>query len=767
MAIGQPLRRREDPSLVRGQGRYASDPAPARTVHLAIRRAGLAAGKGLRVDVGPALSAPGVVGAWAAGQLGLADERMPRSPGRPEGAIGRPVLAVGSTRFEGEAIAVVAAESEYQAHDALDLLQVDLEPGQPDLSVYRRDRHSYEDAAAALEQAEIRQRHRLRMGRICGAAMEPRAVLADWREDEARLVIRASVGWVHGLRDVVASCLGLEPAQVVALTDDVGGSFGAKNHPYPEYVVAAAVSRLLRRPARWTASRIEDGLTTGQSHDADLDVELAADSEGRLLAVRVAIDWPVGAYGTFGANQDLHMAHHAMSGYRLPALEVEVTGRYSNSPPATHIRGGGRPVGNFAIERAMDRLARRLGIEPVEVRRRNLIPPSEMPYATGFRGVTYDGGDYPAQLAAVAERIGVGAIRERQRRGEPVGLGVAFCVEATGIGQPEPSRVIVLPDGTARVLAGGTPQGQGHQTFIAQVVAERLQWPLDRISVWTGDSRAVPFSSVTAASRTALEVGNSVALSAASARRALVQRASELLEADAEDLVITPKQIAVRGVPSRALPLAAVVGDGLEAAETWDSRGAAAWSSSCHAAVVRIDPETGGVQMLRYVIAHDSGRSINPTIVAGQLHGGYAHGLGYALFEEALYSEEGSFLTPSFLDYTLVSAPELTCEPEIIHFESTSSQNPESFRGVGEAGTIAVPAAIANAVEDALYAIGRPVEIAEVPITPERLWAAVNRSQVPTQGMATGAGGVDVGARLIGHASSPGMSRQPLPGTGV
>jgi carbon-monoxide dehydrogenase large subunit len=346
-----------------------------------------------------------------------------------------------------------------------------------------------------------------------------------------------------------------------------------------------------------------------------------------------------------------------------------------------------------------------------------------MPYATGFGPTVYDGGDYPRLLEKAVATIDAAGIRARQEAGEPLGFGIAMCVESTGIGIAEPSRVAILADGTARVYTGSTPQGQGHQTFIAQVVADRLGWPMERVEVRAGDSRDVAFSMVTAGSRSALELGNSVALSAAAARRLLLERAADRLEAGPEDLVVGVEGVGVRGVPERQVPLAELVGDGLEAAETWDSKGVPAWASSCHAACVRLDPETGAVDVVRYVIAHDSGRPINPMTLDGQLHGGYAHGLGYALFEEALHSPDGNFLSSSFLDYTIVSAPEVSGELELVHTETPSSHNPEGFRGAGEAGTIAVPAAIANAVEDALHAIGREVTVDEVPITPQRLWS--------------------------------------------
>ena len=671
---------------------------------------------------------PGVVGAWAFGELGLADDYMPDPNPQQPLSVRRPILARDEIRFEGDAVAVVAAETEYQAQDAMDAIEIELRPA-ASTTVPLPAQSMRKGEPSSIEAAEVRVRQTLAMARICGAAIEPRSVFADWNEAEQTLYVRASVGGVHVLREALCRCLGLDRGHVVALAEDVGGSFGAKNHPYPEYVMAAAISRLLKRPVRWIASRSEDGHTTGQAHSADLDFEIGSDREGKLAGLRGKVSWTIGAYLGRGAFQADSISAHAMSAYAMPAFEVEVAPRFSDTPPAAFIRGGGRPVGNFAVERMIDRLARRLGLDPIEVRRRNLVRPDDMPFDTGVNGIVYDGGDFPRLLELAVERAGVDSVRQRQRAGEPVGVGVAMCVESTGIGMPEPSRVAVRADGTAVVFVGSTPQGQGHQTFVAQVVADRLGWPIDRIEVRAGDSRDVAFSFVTAGSRSALEVGNSVAMSAASARRMLLERAQDRLEAAAEDLVIGIEGAAVRGVPDRNVALEDLVGEGLEAAEVWDSRGKNAWASSCHVAVVRVEAETGAVDVEHYVIAHDSGRPINLLTLEGQLHGGFAHGLGYALFEEAFYSPDGNFQSPSFLDYTIVSAPELRAEPELIHTATASSHNPEGFRGAGEAGTIAVPAAIANAVEDAAYAMGYDVCVDAVPVTPFRLWSLLRSSE--------------------------------------
>ena len=724
--IGRSIRRREDPPLVRGEGCFSADPSPPGILHLALRLAGVPRATGLKVDLSAAAVMPGVAGAWKAGDLGLADDYMPDANPDAPPPIRRPVVAFDEVRFQGDIVAVVAAETEYQAHDALDAISIEFEEADPATDPISRLRVDSGGGREAFDSAPVIIRERLKMARVEGAAIEPRAALAEWNEASHELRLRATIGHVHGVRDTICSTLGLGHDQVVVVSQDVGGSFGAKNSAYPEYVIAAAASRLLKRPVKWVASRSDDGNTTGQAHGVDLDLEIAADRDGLVRGIRGKIDWPVGAYIGRGAMQYFGYASHMMSAYHLRAIDIEVAQSYSPSPPTAFIRGGGRPVGNFAIERMIDRLARHLGLDPIEIRRRNLVGPGEMPFQSVL-GPVYDGGDYPWLLEVAVAAIDAAGIRARQKTGEPVGLGIAMCVESTGIGMAEPSRVVILPDGTASVLVGSTPQGQGHLTFVAQVVADRLGWPYERISVQAGDSRDVPFSMVTAGSRSALEIGNSVALSAAAARRELLARASERLEVAPEDVVLSVDGVSVRGVPGRSAALAELVGAGLEAAETWDSKGTSAWASSCHAAAVRVDLETGGIEMLDYVIAHDSGRLINPVMVEGQLHGGYAHGLGYALFEEAVHSPDGNFRSPTFVDYTIVSAPELKTEPRLIHAETASVHNPEGFRGVGEAGTIAVPAAIANAVEDALYGLGLKVCVDEIPITPERLWRLGSR----------------------------------------
>jgi len=737
--IGRPLRRREDPALLTGRGRYAGDIPVRGLAHLAVVRSPEPHGVLRGVDTGAARALPGVLAVLTAADLPELEPPAPQGVRRP-----RRVLARDHVRYVGEPVAVVVAEDPYTAGDAAEAVVLDVEPrpgagdvlaatapGAPELhegvpgNLAGVATCAFGDAEAAFADAAVVVSRRLRLARIAGAYLEPRAVTAVWDEDGA-LTLWSSTQSVYSVRDWVAAQLDLPPDRVRVLAEDVGGGFGAKGMPYAEEALVPLVARRLGRPVRWVGTRTEDTATTAQSHGGVLDVDLAATASGDLLGLRVRLLHDIGAYWGPGAEQGDNVLSHLVCAYRLPALDAEVRQVYTSAVPSGYIRGGGREVGNFAIERMLDLLARRLDVDPAALRRRNMIPPDAMPYDTGYpRGdatVVYDGGDYPALLDAALAAIGEPDVRRRQADGATVGLGVACCVESTGIGVPEQARVAVAPDGAVTGYVGSTPQGQGHRTSLAQVVAERLGWPLERVRVVAGDTAVLPRSWNSAASRTAFEVGNAAALAAAATRRRLRELASERLEADPADVEVGPDGAHVRGAPARRVRLADLVpAGGLEVVETFHSR--RTFASGCHAALVEVDPETGGVDVRRYVIVHDSGRSINPLLVDGQLHGGYAHGLGYALFEEAVYDERGGFRSASFLDYTIPSAPEVAAVPELRELSSEAFGNPEGFKGVGESGTIPVPAAIAAAVDDALRRRGHDAFVSELPLTPERVRA--------------------------------------------
>jgi carbon-monoxide dehydrogenase large subunit len=724
--------------LITGRGRYAGDLHPERLLHASICRSTVPHGRIVRVDLDAARAMPGVVAALVAADLNeirgvIADNVLPDVH-----SVGRPVLAKERVRYVGEPVAVVVAEDAYAAADAAAAVAIETEPlpASGDVltaldagagrihpphegNVAGRLVREYGEVDAAFAQAAHVERHRYRMARVAGGYLEPRACCAEWHRDTDSCELWTSTQWVHGVRDSVAALLGVDAARIRVRAENVGGGFGPKGAPYPEEVLVALLAHRLGRPVQWVASRSEDTASSLQAHGDVFDVEAAVDAEGRLLGLKAHLLHDIGAYAGPGTALALTVTNHLVSAYRIPAYRAEIDLIYTNAVPAGFVRGGGREVGNFAIERTMDGIAASLGLDGVEVRRRNLIGSAEMPYATGLPGVVYDGGDYAALLDGVAATVAP------ERLSPKHGVGVVLSVERTGIGAGEEARVIVHADGSVVARLGSTPGGQGHETTFAQVVATSLGWPLEKVAVVTGDSDAVPRAMVTAASRSAFEVGNATAMAADSARRRLLEMGAALLEADPADLVLGPEGVHVKGAPGRLVALAEILREGpLAVAETF--KAPPAYASACHAAVVEIDPELGSVKIVRYVIGHDSGRSINPMLVEGQLHGGYAHGLGYALLEEAIYRPDGAFVSDTFLDYLIPSPPEVAVVPEMIKVESTAFGNPQGFKGAGESATIPAPAAIAAAIEDAVRKLGGAVTLDELPMTPQRLFDALH-----------------------------------------
>jgi carbon-monoxide dehydrogenase large subunit len=742
------MRRLEDARLITGRGRFAGDIKPEGLLHIAFCRTTLPHARIRAVDRSRALSMPGVVAVWTADDLpevsaGLSDFVPAGIEQR-----GRPILNRDEVNYAGEAYAMVVAESAYEAIDAAEQVAPELDPlpGVGDVTVATADgatvvhedmrsnvaltaTFGFGDIDAAFATDSVTARIRLTTARIAGAAMEPRTVTAIRDDDTGGLKVWTSTQNVFGVRTAISSAVGIADEKVRVIAEDVGGGFGAKGSAFPEEVLTALAAWRMKRPVQWVASRSEDGATTAQGHGSIIEMELASDDSGKLRGLRGRLIHDIGAYAGSGAGQPGNIIPHMMSAYVLPAMHIESQLIYTNAAPTGFIRGGGRDLGNYGIERVMDRLARRLGMEPADLRRRNLIQPEQMPYTTGYpagrSGFVYDSGDYPRLLRLALEKLGPDADPDGAAEhddGRLIGVGVACCVESTGFGRAEPAKLRIGKDGIAHVYVGSTPQGQGHQTLAAQVAADRLGWPIERIEVTAGDTSHVPFAMVTAGSRTAIQAGNAASMAARAMQKVLLERAADVLEADVHDLVMEDGVIAVRGAPARSVPATVVVPEeGLEVLETFDPKRPLTFASGCHAAQVAVDPETGHVDVLRYVIAHDIGRAINPLMVEGQMQGGYAHGLGYALYEAAIYDSDGNFRTPSFLDYTIVSAGELRTEPELFHIETLPDTNDEGFKGAGEGGTIPVPAVIANAVEDALRKRNPDAVVDRLPITPDRI----------------------------------------------
>jgi carbon-monoxide dehydrogenase large subunit len=739
--IGRPLRRFEDERLITGQGRYAADIKLDGTLHIAFSRSAVPHARIGRIDTSTARAMPGVVAVWTA--LDLPEVKAGFSDFGPTAMDrrARQILNGEEVNYAGEAYAVVVAETEYQARDAADAVVVDMDvlPGVGDVvtatatsappvhhdmesNVAMTASTKYGDLEAAFANDSVTASIRLTTARVCGAAMEPRAVTATYDAERRGIKLWTSTQLVFSVRKVVASVLGIDEEKVHVLAEDVGGGFGAKGNVFPEEVLCALAAWRLRRPVTWVAARSEDSATTAQGHGSVLELELAAGPDGVLRGLRGRLIHDIGAYAGSGAGQPDLIIAHLVSAYVLPAMDVEAQLVYTNTTPTGFIRGGGRPLGNYGIERIMDRLALKLDLDPGAIRRRNLIQPEQIPYTTGIpsgrHGYVYDGGNYPRLLDLALENIG----SPRATDGRLVGVGIACCVESTGFGRGEPAKLHIDKDGTARLFVGSTPQGQGHETMAAQVTADRLGWPLEKIVVTAGDTDHVPFALVTAGSRSAVMVGNATAKAATAMKKRLLELAGEFLEADASDLVLEDGVIEVRGAPAKKVAATDVVPDeGLEVLEAFDPARPLTFASGCHAAVVAVDPETGVVEVLRYVIVHDTGKAINTRMLEGQLLGGFAHGLGYALYESAAYDPDGTFRSASFLDYSIVSAGEVTIVPALISSETPTDTNPEGFKGGGESGTIPVPAAISNAVENALRKRKPDALVDRLPITPDRI----------------------------------------------
>ena len=757
--IGSRVRRTEDPRLVQGLGRYAGDIHVPGMLHAGFVRSPHARARIESIDLSGVRQIRGVVDAFSARELPELTRAAAATAWQP-GAAAKGVrpLACDEVRFVGEPVAVVLAEDPASLADALDAAVIDFEPlspvtrmkaaaaGQPLvwLDVPRNIAGTIDvgfgDVEAAFRAADVVVRGRFTLERAAPAALEPRAmVVAPGGEGETVLTIWDSTQAPHGVRDSVAAYLDLDPESVRVITPDVGGGFGPKGRTYQEEYVLAAVALRLHRPVRWVADRTEDLQTTAHGRGQVHDAQLAARRDGTILAIRDHFTQDLGAYAPMGLGAASNTTRHLLGPYRVPAADIRATGVYTNRVMTSPLRGGGRPEGIFVMERLMDRLAARLGMDRAEVRRRNLIPPESFPYDTGLVGprgtVVYDSGDYPRCLQRALELIGYdrfGSERDEARRsGRYLGIGLACFVESTGVGS-EGARIELREDGTAAVAVGSPSNGQGHATTFAQLTAERLGIPIDAVSFTSGDTRAFGWGTGTFASRMGAFGGNAVSGAAHRLRRKILALAADLLEIAPDDLVLDGGVVSVKGVPSRRLTLAAVAQAAarreieLVAEEAFQPEHQSSWASGTNAAVVEVDVETGKVTILRYVVVHDAGTIVNPTVVEGQIHGGVAHGIGNALYEACMYDGGGQLRTATLADYTIPAAGDL---PEIVieHVETPSPFNPEGIKGAGEGGTIAAIPTVVSAVEDALASFG--VVLDDVPI---RL-AAIVMAQAPAR----------------------------------
>lgn len=754
--IGARVRRVEDSRLVRGAGRYVGDIVLPGMLHAGFVRSPHAHARTLSLDLSAARELPGVVAAYAGGDLPELAEPTPimHWPHELRGH-GFIPLAHHRVRFAGEPVAVVLADDPSVLEDAIETVAVDYEPLPAVTDVERATEQApiwedapdnravclsmgFGDVQGIFETAEVVVEERFAFARAAGAAMEPRAVLAVPGEEAGiRVTLWDSTQAPHNVRDRVSTYLGLQPDEVRVVAPDVGGGFGVKGRVYQEEYVLPALALRLGRPVRWVATRTEDFLTTSHGRAQVHFARLAARADAAILAIDDRILQDSGAYTPFGAGVAMNTSRHIMGPYRMQAARVQIETIFTNKVITGPLRGGGRPQGIYVMERLLDRLARRLDLDPAEIRRRNFIPPHSFPYDTGFHGrhgsVIYDSGNFPEYLNRALEVINYEGVRRQQaearRQGQYLGVGLAAFIESTGTGS-EGARVEVAENGAVRVAVGSPSQGQGHATSFAQVAAQRLGVPVERVQVVSGDTKVLQSGTGTFASRMAVYGGNAVAKVAGSVRRKALQIAADMLEIAPEDLEIAGGWVSVKGYPDRGVDLVEVAhvaasrGEALRADEEFEPEHASMWAGGVNVALVEVDVETGKVTILRYVVVHDAGTLINPTIVEGQIHGGVAHGIGNVLYEGMSYADEAQPASVTFADYPMPGAGDVP-PIEIVHCETPSPFNVEGIKGAGEGGTIAGIPTLVSAVEDALAPFG--VTLSDVPIRPEDVVRALER----------------------------------------
>ena len=667
-----------------------------------------------------------------------------------------PALAIGRAVYVGQPVVMVVATDRYIAEDALALIEVDWDPldavVDPEAALAKdaplvedtwEDNlalsfaHEHGDVDAAFANAAHVVEERFRSHRYAASPIETRGVCATVDPYDGRLTVWLSTQTPHLVRDIVTRLLGTGPDDVHVIAADVGGAFGQKGSIYPEDVLIPFVARRLGRPVKWIEDRSENLAAATHGREQIHRIAIAGDADGRILAVRDDILIGGGAYNTLGLVVPYNTFTHLLGPYVVPAAKVDVRVALTHTNITAPYRGAGRPECVFVMERAMDRLARAVGADPADVRALNLIPGDQMPYTTGLvyrdgHDQVYDSGDYPLLLARARELADplLERARAAETQGRAIGIGYAAYVEGTGLGPFESARVIVEPSGRIRVYTGASSQGQGHRTSLAQICADQLGVPFESVDIVGGDTRGIANGFGTIASRSLVVAGNAIAEASTEVAEHAKRIAGDILEAAVEDLEIVDGIIRVRGTDV-TLPLAAVAGMltpwnprrpagepvSLEAEMHWRP-GPVTYAAGVHAAIVAVDTRTGLVEVVDYVVAHDCGRVVNPAIADGQIVGGVMQGIGGALYEEMVYSEDGQLLTGSFMDYLLPTASEMP-PMSLAHVDSPSPLNPLGVKGLGEGGAIGPPAAIANAVEGALEHLG--VIVHEGPLSPARV----------------------------------------------
>ena len=766
--IGRRMTRVEDGPLLRGQGRFVDDLDIPGALHVAFLRSPMAHGRLRGIDADAAKALPGIHAVLSFADLRplLTSDRIPQA--LPSGAtrfdVDPYVLAKDEVTYVGEPVAIVVADSRRIAEDALALIALDLEeipavtdpvaglePGGPKArmdcpdNLVARQSIDYGDIDGAFARAAHRIKARFRLHKGGGHSIETRGIAVRLDPVDDSIVVYANTQAPHRAKQILVAALGIGEQRIRVVAPDTGGGFGPKAAFHPEELALPAAALLLHRPLKWIEDRRENFVATVGERDQDWDMEMAVDADGRMLALRGRLCHDHGSCTPYGVALAYNAGTNVIGPYVLPAYRLDINWCLTNFVPCAPTRGAGRPQGMYVMERMLDAVAEKLGLARDEVRRRNMIQPSQMPYATPIKQrdgstMTYDSGDYPECQRRALAAGGWTDFPARQaatrKLGRYLGLGLANYVEGTGRGPFESAGLRVGASGRIVITTGASAQGQGTRSMLTQLASDVLGVKPEDIDVIAGDTAGTALGFGAFASRQAVTAGNAVHLAAIAVREKAIKAAAEMLEASVDDLELKDGAVQVKGVPEMRKTLAQIahaiggvpgfalpngVMPGLAAAIDFPAP-ALTYCNGTHICEAEADPETGQVRVIRYIVVHDSGRIINPMIVDGQVTGAVAHGIGATLHEWMRFDAQGQPQTVTYGDYLLPSSDTVPTI-EVIHMESPTPLNPLGVKGAAESGTIAAPAAIVSAVEDAL----RPfdVRIRDLPLTPERLYALI------------------------------------------
>ena len=776
--FGSGIRRREDPRLITGGSVYTDDVTLPGMVHAAILRSPHAHARITGVDPSAAAAAPGVIAVYTGADVDGVLAPIPCAwipPDSDVKAVAHPAIAKDVVRYQGDAVAVVVADTRYQAEDALELINVGYEPlpavvnpaaamdaGAPQLHDDAPNNQAFHwvasggDPDAAFAAADVVVSDTIVQQRLVPNAMEPRSAVANWLKSMGELTLWSTSQNPHIVRFLASLITGVAEHKIRVIATEVGGGFGSKIPVYADEMIAAFCAMRLNRPVKWTETRIENFQATIHGRDHVEKVEMAATRDGKITGVRSVVHAGMGAYLSTAAPGVPTILHGLMySGpYALSGVKADIYGVFTNTTPVDAYRGAGRPEATFLLERLVDLVAAELGMDPVAVRRRNLIPKFDNGHDV-VAGLTYDSGDYEAALDLALNRVGYSSLREEQAQarelGHYTGIGVSCYCEICGLGPSQVAGAVGFggglwesavvrfhPSGKVNAYVGVSPHGQGEETTFAQIVSDTLGVPLDDVEIVHGDTDNTPMGWGTYGSRTTAVGAGALVLGLNKIKDKARALAAHLLEAAEADIEYADGQFFVRGTPdqSKSIQEIALMANvawnmpegmepGLEASAFYDPPNFV-YPFGAHAAVVDVDPDNGHIELRRYVAVDDCGPQINPMIVEGQVHGGVVQGAGQALWEGAVYGDDGQLLTGSMQDYALPKA-HMVPDIETYSSETPSPHNPLGVKGIGETGTIASTVTIYNAVIDALRPLG--VTRIEMPLTPQRVWQAIQEAR--------------------------------------